>query len=170
MESQIHYATAESSLGIVMVAESERGVCAISLGNEASLMIAELRKYFPAMHIQAVPEEDIPALASVISFLEEPTIDLQLRLDLHGTPFQQNVWKALSQIEVGSTRIYSQIAASMGAPKAVRAVAAACGANKIAIAIPCHRVIQKDGSLAGYHWGIERKQALLQREAAIKNR
>lgn len=160
----IHFAVGESDLGMVAVAASQQGVCAIVLGEDQAQLINELQDYFPKATLVAGDEACENWLAEVVRFVVTPTIGLDLPLDIQGTAFQQRVWQALCEIPVGETASYTEIAQRIDTPKAVRAVAGACAANKLALAIPCHRVIRQDGSLSGYRWGIERKQALLMRE------
>jgi AraC family transcriptional regulator of adaptative response/methylated-DNA-[protein]-cysteine methyltransferase len=152
-------------LGSALIARSERGVCAILLGEEKALLEAELRRYFP----QATLQEDGASLAGVLAdwwaFLDAPSQGFRHLLDIDGTPLQQQVWEALRTIPVGSTLTYSDLAARVGRPQAVRAVASACAANRLAVVIPCHRVIGRSGSLTGYRWGIDRKRSLLEMEA-----
>lgn len=163
----IHFAIAECSLGSILVAKSERGICAVLLGDDPHRLALDLQDQFPKAELIGGEAGYEELVAKVIGFVEEPALGLDLPLDIQGTAFQQRVWKALQQIPVGSTASYAEIAKAIGMPKAVRAVAQACGANTLAIAIPCHRVIRNDGSLSGYRWGVERKQALLHREAHV---
>jgi AraC family transcriptional regulator of adaptative response/methylated-DNA-[protein]-cysteine methyltransferase len=162
----IHFAVGECSLGAILVAASRKGICAILLGDDAAALIGELRDRFPeAQSIGSDPGFD-RVLAAVVGFVEAPTRGLDLPLDPRGTVFQRRVWRALCEIPAGSTTTYSEIAQRLGAPKEAHLVGEACAANLIAVAIPCHRVVRKDGTLAGYRWGVRRKRALLQREAA----
>ena len=154
-----------SDLGLVLVAQAERGICAILLGDDAALMQAELHSRFPLADIAADPRLAAD-LVQVIAHIEHPAPGFALPLDIRGTAFQRRVWEALRDIPPGQTRVYSQIATALGMPKAVRAVASACAANPFAVVVPCHRIIAKDGGLAGYRWGISRKRALLAREQA----
>jgi AraC family transcriptional regulator, regulatory protein of adaptative response / methylated-DNA-[protein]-cysteine methyltransferase len=162
--AEIKFTISESSLGLVLIAASDKGVCAIFFGDDPATLATDLKKQFP----QARLVGDDPAfqeLASkVIGFVEDPRVDLDLPLDIRGTAFQHRVWQALRRIPPGATASYAEVAKAIGAPKAVRAVARACGSNRIAVAIPCHRVIGSDGSLTGYRGGIARKRALLDRE------
>ena len=162
--TDIFFAIGQCSLGSILVAQSEKGVCAILIGDDPATLARDLQDRFPKANlIGNVPGyEDL--VAKVVGLIEKPAAGLDLPLDIRGTAFQQRVWKALRQIPPGSKSTYSQIAAKIGMPKAVRAVAQACGANALAVAIPCHRVIRNDGSLSGYRWGVERKRALLERE------
>jgi len=164
---QIAYAIGNSDFGLVLVARAARGICAILLGDDADLMQAELHSRFPQAAIS--PNPMLAAdLAQVIAHIEHPEPSFALPLDIRGTAFQRRVWEALREIPPGETRIYSQLAADLGMPAAVRAVASACAANPFAVVVPCHRIIAKDGGLAGYRWGISRKQALLARERGGK--
>jgi AraC family transcriptional regulator of adaptative response/methylated-DNA-[protein]-cysteine methyltransferase len=156
--------TSTCSLGIILVASTAKGVCAIFLGDDAEILSQELQTKLPYQKI-IHDASDQTVIAKVINFIESPTMSLDLVLDTQGTPFQKMVWDALQQIPLGQTASYTQIAQKIGLPKAARAVARACGANMVSLAIPCHRVIGNNGVLTGYRWGIERKQILLQREA-----
>ena len=164
--AEIRFAVGECSLGSILVARSERGVCAIFLGDDPDALTRELQDRFPrATLIGADPAfEDV--VAKVVGLIEAPGTGVDLPLDVRGTAFQQRVWRALREIPAGSTASYREIARRIGAPRAVRAVAHACAVNPVAIAIPCHRVVRSDGGLAGYRWGVERKRELLEREAA----
>jgi AraC family transcriptional regulator, regulatory protein of adaptative response / methylated-DNA-[protein]-cysteine methyltransferase len=162
----LQYAVGECSLGLVLVGRSDKGVCAILLGDDSRQLVHELRDRFPQSTLVDAGVDFQELLAKVVGFIEAPEGELELPLDFHGTAFQQRVWQALTGIPVGSTASYTDIAQRIGAPKSVRAVARACGANAIAVAVPCHRVIRSDGALSGYRWGVERKQALLEREGA----
>lgn len=162
--ASIHFAIAQCSLGAVLVACSERGVCAILLGDEPQALLDDLHLRFPKAHLVGADAAFEQVVAKVLSFIETPKSGLDLPLDIRGTAFQQRVWQALGKIEPGTTASYAQVAASIGAPNAVRAVAGACAANALAVAIPCHRVVRTDGGLSGYRWGVERKRTLLDRE------
>jgi AraC family transcriptional regulator of adaptative response/methylated-DNA-[protein]-cysteine methyltransferase len=164
--AEIRFAVGECSLGSILVARSERGVCAIFLGDDPDALTRELQDRFPrATLIGADPAfEDV--VAKVVGLIEAPGTGVDLPLDVRGTAFQQRVWRALRAIPAGSTASYREIARRIGAPRAVRAVAHACAVNPVAVAIPCHRVVRSDGGLAGYRWGVERKRELLEREAA----
>jgi AraC family transcriptional regulator of adaptative response/methylated-DNA-[protein]-cysteine methyltransferase len=155
----LRYSVEKSSLGLVLAAASEKGVCSILLGDDRELLVTELQRRFPKARLT----EGNAALAQILAFIETPC-ELALPLDLRGTAFQQRVWQALREIPAGSTLSYAQVAEKIGSPKSVRAVAGACAANAIAVAIPCHRVVRSDGNLSGYRWGVERKRALLDRE------
>jgi AraC family transcriptional regulator, regulatory protein of adaptative response / methylated-DNA-[protein]-cysteine methyltransferase len=152
--------------GLVMVAASAKGVCAISLGDDPDALVRDLQDRFPKARLVGGNEAFESTVAKVIGLIEMPKTGPDLPLDVRGTAFQQTVWQALRDIPVGSTVSYRDIAARIGAPKAVRAIAQACGANALAVAIPCHRVVRNDGGLSGYCWGVQRKAALLKREAA----
>jgi len=164
--AEIRFATSGCSLGRVLVARSDRGVCAISLGGDAEALRRELQQRFPKARLIGGDADFERWLAEVVSLVDAPGVGLRLPLDIRGTAFQRRVWRALQKIPVGSTATYSEVARRIGAPKAVRAVAQACAANPLAVAIPCHRVVRSDGSLSGYRWGVHRKRALLTREGA----
>ena len=160
----IRFAVGQCSLGAILVAATTRGVCAILLGDDADGLVRELQDRFPKAQLSGGDHGFEQWVAKAVGFVEAPALGLDLPLDLRGTAFQQRVWQALRAIPAGSTATYSEIAQRIGLPRAVRAVAHACASNPIAVAIPCHRVVRIDGSLAGYRWGIERKRALLARE------
>ncbi|MDC7701817.1 bifunctional DNA-binding transcriptional regulator/O6-methylguanine-DNA methyltransferase Ada [Vogesella indigofera] len=161
----IRFAVGQCTLGAILVAQSERGVCAISLGDDAEALLHELQDRFPRAELIGGDAAFEQLVATVVGFVEAPALGLDLPLDVRGTAFQQRVWQALREIPPGETASYRDIARRIGAPQAVRAVAGACAANVLAVAIPCHRVVRTDGSLSGYRWGVARKQALLAREA-----
>jgi AraC family transcriptional regulator, regulatory protein of adaptative response / methylated-DNA-[protein]-cysteine methyltransferase len=161
----IRFAVGECSLGSILVAATDKGVCAILLGDKPEGLVRELEDRFPRATLIGGDPGFERWVAKVVGFVEAPALGLDLPLDMRGTAFQQRVWQALRKIPAGSTVSYSQIAKRIGLPKAVRAVAHACATNAIAVAIPCHRVVRNDGSLAGYRWGVERKRALLELEA-----
>lgn len=163
---QIRFAIGQSSLGAILVAQSARGVCAILLGDDPEALLRDLQDRFPKAHLIGGDGDFEQTVASVVGFIEAPRIGLSLPLDLQGTAFQLRVWQALRGIPAGQTASYSDIAQRIGSPSSVRAVASACAANPVAVAVPCHRVLRIDGSLSGYRWGVERKRALLLREAA----
>jgi AraC family transcriptional regulator, regulatory protein of adaptative response / methylated-DNA-[protein]-cysteine methyltransferase len=163
--SEIRFAIGECSLGSILVATSQKGVCAILLGDDPDELARDLQDRFHGAHLIGGDKEFERLVAKIVGFVEAPAIGLDLPLDVRGTAFQQRVWQALRKIPAGSTVSYSDIAQRIGAPKSVRAVAQACAANALAIAIPCHRVVRNDGALSGYRWGVERKRALLEREA-----
>ena len=160
----ISVAAAESPLGPLLVGATAKGVCFIGFAASAAEAEADLRQRFPQAEVVAASAEMAATLRQVVGFIQEPRAALDLPLDLRGTAFQRRVWQALLAIPLGETRSYGQVAAAIGAPRAVRAVATACASNKVALAVPCHRVVAGNGGLAGYRWGIERKRALLARE------
>jgi AraC family transcriptional regulator, regulatory protein of adaptative response / methylated-DNA-[protein]-cysteine methyltransferase len=162
---EIRFAIGECSLGSILVATSHRGVCAILLGDDPDGLARDLQDQFPRANLIGGDAEFEELVAKVISFVEAPGIGLDLPLDVRGTAFQQRVWRALREIPAGETASYADIAHRIGSPNAVRAVAQACTANALAVAIPCHRVVRNDGRLSGYRWGVERKRALLAKEA-----
>jgi AraC family transcriptional regulator of adaptative response/methylated-DNA-[protein]-cysteine methyltransferase len=161
----IRFAVGECSLGSILVAATDKGVCAILLGDKPEALVRELEDRFPRATLIGGDEDFEQWVAKVVGFVEAPALGLDLPLDVRGTAFQQRVWQALRKIPAGATVTYSEVAQRIGAPKAVRAVGQACASNAIAVAIPCHRVVRNDGSLSGYRWGVERKRALLDREA-----
>jgi AraC family transcriptional regulator of adaptative response/methylated-DNA-[protein]-cysteine methyltransferase len=163
--STIRFATGKCSLGFILAARSEKGLCAILLGDDREALECELRARFSKAAL--IPDADLKVLAKAIAFAEAPASGLDLMLDMRGTAFQQKVWRALQEIPAGATESYSSIARRIGAPKAARAVAQACAANSIAIAIPCHRAVRNDGALSGYRCGIARKRALLEKERVL---
>jgi len=163
--TEIRFAIGECSLGSILVACSERGICAISLGDDPDVLARDLQDRFPQARLIGDDPQFAALVARVVGLVEAPGVGLDLPLDVRGTAFQRRVWEALREIPAGSTASYAQIAEKIGAPKSVRAVAQACGANRIAIAIPCHRVVRQDGHLSGYRWGVQRKRELLAREA-----
>ncbi|MEO8286721.1 MAG: bifunctional DNA-binding transcriptional regulator/O6-methylguanine-DNA methyltransferase Ada [Chloroflexota bacterium] len=160
----ITYTIADSSLGRLLVGATEHGICAVGLSDSDDALLASLRSEYPAAHLK----EDAAALQEwandIVCSLEERRPQLDLPLDVQGTPFQERVWQSLRTIPYGTTRSYSEVAEAIGQPSAVRAVARACATNHVALVIPCHRVVRGDGSLGGYKWGIDRKEALLARE------
>lgn len=160
----VRYTLTDCALGRCLVAESERGICAILLGDDDATLVAELHELFPAAQDEAADADFQQHVREVIAVINTRNTPLSLPLDIRGTAFQLQVWQALRAIPYGKTVSYQQLASAIGKPKAVRAVASACGANKLAIVIPCHRVIRNDGALSGYRWGIARKAQLLQRE------
>ena len=166
----IRFAASECSLGSVLVGSTGKGVCAIFLGDEADALAQELQHRFPKARLVGGDADFERIVSQVIGLVEAPQIGLDLPLDVQGTAFQQRVWQALRDIPPGRTASYTDIAGRIGMPKAVRAVAQACGANPLAVAIPCHRVVRRDGQLSGYRWGVERKRSLLQRERAASRR
>lgn len=164
VDTRIMFALAQCSLGAILVARSEKGVCAISLGDDADVLLRDLQDRFPRAELIGGDAAFEALVAKVIGFVEAPNLGIDLPLDVRGTAFQQRVWQTLRQIPAGQTVSYAQIAEAIGSPRSVRAVAGACAANTLAIAIPCHRVVRSDGGVSGYRWGVARKQALLVRE------
>ena len=162
--NDIRFAVGQCSLGAILVAQSERGVCAILLGDDPHQLVCDLQDKFRRANLIGADQAFEQLIAKVIGFIEAPALGLDLPLDVRGTAFQERVWQALREIPVGCTASYADIAQRIGAPKAMRAVAQACGANNLAVAIPCHRVVRSDGNLSGYRWGVERKRQLLERE------
>lgn len=160
----IRFAVGQCSLGAILVAQSQRGICAILLGDDPDALVHDLQDQFPKAELIGCDNEFEQLIAEVVGFVEAPSIGLHLPLDVQGTAFQERVWRALREIPPGKTMSYTEIAVLIGAPKAVRAVAQACASNHIAVAIPCHRVVRRDGDLAGYRWGVDRKRELLRRE------
>ena len=161
----IRFAVGECSLGAVLVASSSKGVAAILLGGDPDRLVRELQDRFPKAKLIGADRDYETLVARVVGFIEAPEQGLDLPLDIRGTAFQQRVWRALQDIPVGRTVSYAELARRIGSPKAVRAVAGACAANSIAVAIPCHRVVRNDGSLSGYAWGVDRERALIAKEA-----
>jgi AraC family transcriptional regulator of adaptative response/methylated-DNA-[protein]-cysteine methyltransferase len=163
----IRFAVGECSLGSILVAESDRGICAILLGDDPHALTRDLQDRFAQANLIGSDANFERRVAHVIGFIEAPALGLDLPLDVRGTAFQQRVWRALREVPAGTTISYSELAQRIGAPNSTRAIAQACASNLLAVAIPCHRVIRTDGALSGYRWGIERKRALLQREARV---
>jgi AraC family transcriptional regulator of adaptative response/methylated-DNA-[protein]-cysteine methyltransferase len=160
----IRFAVGQCSLGAILVAQSQRGICAILLGDDPDKLVRDLQDQFPKAQLIGGDAEFEHLIAQVVGFIESPSLGLNLPLDVQGTAFQERVWQALREIPPGDTASYTQIAERIGSPRAVRAVAQACGANHIAVAIPCHRVVRRDGDISGYRWGVDRKRELLRRE------
>jgi AraC family transcriptional regulator of adaptative response/methylated-DNA-[protein]-cysteine methyltransferase len=168
--TEIRFTLGECSLGAILVASSDRGVCVISLGDEPDVLLRDLQGRFPRANLIGGDSECEQLVAKVVGLVETPASGLDLPLDIRGTAFQQRVWQALRKVPAGSTASYTEIAQRIGAPESARAVAQACAANPLAVAIPCHRVVRNDGALSGYRWGVERKRALLEREASAEVR
>ena len=164
--ARIRFAVGQASLGAVLVAATKKGVCAITLGDDPHALVRELQDRFPNAEFEGGDVEFERMVAQVVGLVEAPGQRLDLPLDIRGTAFQQRVWAALRAIPPGKTATYQEVARAIGQPKAVRAVAQACGANPLAVAIPCHRVVRTDGDVSGYRWGVERKRKLIDREAA----
>jgi AraC family transcriptional regulator of adaptative response/methylated-DNA-[protein]-cysteine methyltransferase len=166
LDTEIRFAVGECSLGSVLVARSGKGLCAILLGDDPAALVRDLQDRFPRAALVGGDAAFERVVGAVIGFLEQPAIGLDLPLDVRGTAFQRRVWQALRAIPAGTTATYAEIAARIGTPGAARAVAQACSANPLAVAIPCHRVVRTDGSLSGYRWGVDRKRSLLGKEQA----
>ncbi len=164
-DMRIRFAVGQCTLGAILVAQSQRGLCAILLGDDPGRLVEDLQDQFPKAELIGGDAGFEQLVAQVVGFVEAPALGLNLPLDVQGTAFQERVWQALREIPPGATFSYAQVAARIGQPRAVRAVAQACGANRLAVAIPCHRVVRRSGELSGYRWGVERKRALLEREA-----
>jgi AraC family transcriptional regulator, regulatory protein of adaptative response / methylated-DNA-[protein]-cysteine methyltransferase len=166
---EIRFAVGETSLGAILVASSKKGVAAILLGDDPNGLVRELEDRFPKARLIGADGDYEALVARVVGFIEAPGLGFDLPLDVRGTAFQRRVWQALQGIPVGHTVSYTEIAQRIGSPNAMRAVAGACAANHLAVAIPCHRVVRNDGSLSGYAWGVERKQALINKEVATRS-
>jgi AraC family transcriptional regulator of adaptative response/methylated-DNA-[protein]-cysteine methyltransferase len=162
---EIRFAVGQTSLGAIVIASTKKGVAAILLGDDPDELVRDLQDRFPKAHLIGADRDYEALVAQVVGFVEAPRIGLNLPLDVRGTAFQERVWKALLEIPAGVTVSYAEIARRIGSPSAVRAVAGACAANNLAVAIPCHRVVRNDGALSGYAWGVARKRALIDREA-----
>ncbi|MFY3131631.1 bifunctional transcriptional activator/DNA repair enzyme AdaA [Achromobacter ruhlandii] len=162
---EIRFAVGQCALGALLVAASDTGICEIALHEDPEQLVRNLQDRFKAARLIGADREFEQWMAAVVGFVENPSVGLHLPLDVRGTAFQRRVWEALREIPVGTTVTYTDIAERIGSPRSVRAVARACATNNIALAIPCHRVVRTDGSLAGYRWGIERKRELIEREA-----
>ena len=165
-DTAIRFAVGACALGAILVAQSNKGVCAILLGDDPDALVRDLQDRFPRAILTGGNAGFEALVAQVVGFVEAPGTGLGLPLDIRGTAFQRRVWQALAAIPPGATATYTEVARSIGQPTAVRAVASACAANALAVAIPCHRVVRTGGGLSGYRWGVERKRALLDREAA----
>ncbi|PPD45624.1 MAG: hypothetical protein CTY15_04135 [Methylocystis sp.] len=160
----INCALRPSSLGLALIAASAKGVCALLLGDDPEAIEADFRRRFPNATQIGPDERCARVFDAALALIDAPASAPVFSLDARGTAFQRRVWQALREIAPGQTASYADVARRIGAPKATRAVAAACAANPVAVAIPCHRVLKSDGSLSGYRWGVDRKRALLQRE------
>lgn len=165
----IRYSIAPCSLGRVLVATSAHGIIALFLGADDAELRGALAERFEAATLEEGGAEMEAITAQVVAFVDSPAEELKVPLDIRGTAFQQSVWGLLRKIPVGSTATYTEIALQLGSPRAARAVAQACAANALAVIVPCHRVIRSDGALSGYRWGVQRKRALLEREAAASS-
>jgi AraC family transcriptional regulator of adaptative response/methylated-DNA-[protein]-cysteine methyltransferase len=165
VNEDIRFAVGECSLGTLLAASSTKGIVAILLGSDPDKLVRELQDRFPKARLIGEDRDYEALVARVVGFIEAPGQGFDLPLDIRGTAFQHRVWRALQDIPAGRTVSYAEIAGRIGSPKAIRAVAGACAANNIAVVIPCHRVVRRDGSLSGYAWGVERKRALIAKEA-----
>ena len=163
-DTEIRFAVAECSLGAILVARTAKGICEIALGNEPEPLVRALQDHFPRAELIGADAAFERLVAQVIGLVERPAAAPDLPLDVRGTAFQRRVWEALVKVPPGSTASYAEVARRVGAPGSARAVAGACAANRLAVVIPCHRVVREDGALSGYRWGVERKRALLERE------
>ncbi len=163
--TSIRFAIGACSLGAILVAATDKGICAILMGDDPDVLARDLQDRFPKAELLGAEASFEQVVARVVGMVEAPQVGLDLPLDVRGTAFQQRVWQALREIPAGSTVSYAELANRVGVPKGARAVAGACAANALAVAIPCHRVVRNDGSISGYRWGVERKQTLLEREA-----
>ena len=163
--SQIRFAIAQCSLGAILVASTEQGICAILIDDDPDFLLRDLQDRFPAAELLGADAEYEQVVARVVGLVEQPSLGLDLPLDVRGTAFQQRVWQVLREIPAGQTVSYAELAQRVGLPRGARAVASACASNALAVAIPCHRVVRNDGSISGYRWGVERKAQLLEREA-----
>ena len=164
----IHYSAVPTSLGLLLVAVTERGICSASLGDDETSLVELLRKEYPRANLARTTDADDRLIDAVVAYVEGRVPAEALPLDLRATAFQWQVWRALQRIPEGVTRSYQAIATELGRPTAARAVARACASNRVAVLIPCHRVVRGDGGLGGYRWGIARKAALLAREGAVR--
>jgi AraC family transcriptional regulator of adaptative response/methylated-DNA-[protein]-cysteine methyltransferase len=162
---EIRFAVGQCALGAILVAQSSRGICAILMGEDPQALVQDLQERFPNADLTGGDAQFEQTVALVVGLVQAPGTGLSLPLDLQGTAFQKRVWQALSKVPAGQTITYAELARRIGAPSAVRAVGSACGANALAVAIPCHRALRSDGGLSGYRWGLERKRALLDLEA-----
>jgi AraC family transcriptional regulator of adaptative response/methylated-DNA-[protein]-cysteine methyltransferase len=163
-DAEVRFAVGQCSLGAILVAATDRGISAIQLGDDPDALVRSFQDRFHAAELVGGDEAFDALVARAVGLIERPSTPVDLPLDVQGTAFQERVWQALRAIPAGETRTYAEVAAAIGSPSSVRAVAGACGANRVAVAIPCHRVVRTDGSLSGYRWGVERKAALLERE------
>lgn len=164
-DEEIRYSLSESSLGTVLVAQSDRGVCAVLLGDNPQALVSDLQARFSDARLIRVGADVSAVVERIVAMIEAPRANPDLLLDVRGTAFQQRVWQALRDIPAGQTASYTDVAQRIGSPQSVRAVASACAANPLAVVIPCHRVVSREGHLCGYRWGVERKRALIEREA-----
>ena len=167
LTADINYSVGKSSLGLVQVAYTGEGICSIIMGDTEDEMVLELQGRFPGKRLSKCQTSPNGWLDAVIQYIESPVGTIDVPLQLGGTDFQREVWDALCKIPAGATLSYTEVANKIGRPKAVRAVAGACAGNRIAVVIPCHRVVRNDGSISGYRWGVERKRRLLEREKSL---
>lgn len=167
IQEQVHYVIGRSVLGSVLVAQSAKGICGIMIGDRANALLHDLKARFPNASISAGDDALQKKAAEVIRFIENPRTTFDIELDIRGNDFQKRVWTVLRQIPVGKTISYGEIAKKLNTPGAARAVGRACAANALAVVIPCHRVVNSDGSISGYRWGVSRKRQLLAAEGAI---
>jgi AraC family transcriptional regulator of adaptative response/methylated-DNA-[protein]-cysteine methyltransferase len=165
--TRIRWTVEPCSLGLVLIAATARGICAIQFGETEGALASELARRFPAATLERADAGFSDWVQATVAYIDAPRLGFDLPLDIAGTAFQERVWQALRAIPLGRTASYGEIASRIGSPRAVRAVAQACGANPTAVAIPCHRVVAADGKLSGYRWGTERKRKLLEREGAL---
>jgi len=165
---EIRFAVGQTSLGAILVASSTKGIASILLGDDPDELVRNLQERFATARLIGADRDYESLVARVVGFVDTPGSGLDVPLDVRGTAFQRRVWQKLQEIPVGKKVTYAEVARRIGLPKAVRAVAGACAANKLAVVIPCHRVVRTDGSLSGYAWGVERKRALLDREAQLR--
>ena len=163
--AQIRFAIGACSLGAILVASTEQGICAILIDDDPDMLVRDLQDRFPKAELIGAEPEYEQVVSRVVGMVERPELGLDLPLDVRGTAFQQRVWQVLRGIPAGRTVSYAELAELVGSPRGARAVAGACAANALAVAIPCHRVVRNDGSISGYRWGVDRKAALLDREA-----
>ena len=163
----IYYSIEPCSLGLMLVAQSERGVCSIQFGDDRQALVDELRQRFRDTSLVEDPDRLQDVSGRIAQQVDDPFSPVEVSLDIRGTNFQQEVWYMLKQIPTGVTMSYTEVAKKMGRPKSARAVAQACAANKLAVVVPCHRVLRSDGTLSGYRWGVERKRVLLEKEKAL---
>lgn len=169
LEGPIRFAIGQTTLARILIGRSQRGICAIFPGEDEQALHEQLAAAFPGVEQQPSQVSLRHELHQVIAFVDKDSYEGGVDLDIGGSPFEQKVWQALCGIPAGKTRSCSEVARDLGVPEAVRAVARACAANVLAIAIPCHRVVRSDGSISGYRWGVERKRALLAEESAVES-
>ena len=168
MNSEIYFDIGKCNLGYVLVAQSNQGICSILLGESSDDVTQELQKCFPSVKLTKSKSRLKNAISDIVQYVNNQKVNLDLKLDIRGTEFQQRVWDAISKIPLGSTASYAEIASKINSPNSVRAVANACASNVLAVVIPCHRVVRSNGDLSDYRWDLERKQKLLKKEANIE--